>query len=444
MSDRLEEAVVAVLQDLTRSVQADEAFLSRLLETMAEPQHAVRRPRRWLPGASVAAVVVTLALVIAFLVHPSSHRPAPPVHSVPTRSLRATPTPTSTASPTPATPLQKCIVPLPNAWSDGWQGIPPPGSGAVGSFAGLTVLAMTGSGDVVTYSNVASAQAQGALVIVHPDGATRVLYSVPPIQVGQSTADIETAQTDGTWVVFDLVSNYIRTRIEAVKLDSGALLDIATAGPRTQLSVPQLLNGTAYWGELRDNVDAASAGHIYGEALASGARTNVAAGEVSNPTVLGGAVEWSGRNGAVQWLGTPHLPAGYPIIAKPYPLVQDGSSAAWTDWDETGARPLPTVMVHRPDDATPQTAYRGSSGDFDAAHQPRPFALIGTYLVYTDGERLLALDLGTGAAIQLTTFEPAVVRAAAANGTLAIDTAGSKGGSHLFLLPPAALPEPHC
>lgn len=447
MKDRVEVRVAAALQDLAGATRADDAVLARLLEAVAEPSVALsgvhRRQRIWPALVSIAAAVVTLAVVITFLARPSSHRPAPPVHSGPSRPAPVTPTATATTSPPQPQVLQRCVVPMPQAWLDRLQEIPPPAAGPVAAFAGLTVLAMTTSGDVITYSNAGDQHAAGALVLVHPDGTTRVLYSIPLPQVGQLASEIQTAQSDGTWVVFDLagLGDGVRTRIQALNMTSGAMVDITNAQGGAELFAPQLLDGTVYWGEVQPNDP--SSGRIYGYTLASGGRTTIDSGEVIGPTVLGGALEW-GRSGKPRWLGQPHLPAGYPVIVKPYPLVQDGPAAAWTDWDQSGRPPLPTVMVRRPSGATPQTAYRGPSPNFDAARQPRPFALTGNYLVYTDGTNLLALDLRTGAAIQIQPYEPGFVRAAAANGILAIDTFGSKGGSHLALLHPDDLPEPHC
>ena len=90
-------------------------------------------------------------------------------------------------------------------------------------------------------------------------------------------------------------------------------------------------------------------------------------------------------------------------------------------------------MIQLPDSA-PQIAFRGVSNDFDAAHQPRPLALIGHYLVYMDASNLLALDLRTHAAVVLSEFYPGFITAASANGTLAVDLLGSKGDGHLALL----------
>jgi hypothetical protein len=101
-------------------------------------------------------------------------------------------------------------------------------------------------------------------------------------------------------------------------------------------------------------------------------------------------------------------------------------------------------MVQTAGSAAPQVAFRGTHAPEDIAHQPTPFALIGNYLVYSDGTDLLALDLHTRAAIQLSEYIPSFIGAAASDGILAIDTFGSKGGGHLALLRPADLPEPHC
>ena len=442
MTDAAEELVRSALGELAGTTRTDEVVLARLLDAIAQPRQV---PRRWraLPAVvSVAATVVAVAVVITFLARPASHRPVPPAHSGAT-SQPVPVTPSATIS-APAQPVpQRCVVPMPQAWSERMQEIRPPAAGAVGSVAGLTVLAMTSSGEVIAYSNVADQQAEGALVLVHPDGTTRVLYSIPPPLIGQRAQQIATAQSDGSWVVFDLadLGGGVRTRIQAVNLKSGALVDITSAQPGIELSVPQLLNGTAYWGEWRPNDP--SGGRIEGYDLTTGRRSTIDSGEVIGPTVLGGALEWA-RSGSPQWLGTPQLPAGYPIIVKPYPLVQNGTLAAWTDWDQSGPHPLPTVMIQRVGEATARIAYRGTSADFDVAHQPRPFALSGNYLIYTDGANLLALDLATGAAIQIQAYQPGIDRAAAANGILAIDTAGAKGGSHLALLHPDDLPQPHC
>lgn len=386
-------------------------------------------------AAGVFALVITLLLV-----RPWSHRPTSSIHSGQRRQRLVTPT---TARAPVAEIVQGCVLQLPRTWTDAIQEVPTPAVGAVGASAGLTVLSMTPSGETIASSNVVDAHSDGALVLVRPNGATQVLYSVPAARIGHRLTQIESASTDGEWVVFDLVdSRGAPESIRAVNLRSKAVLEISRPPSGTEISDPHILHGTAYWGELQ--VNAPSDGHIYGYELRSARRMTVDSGAVVNPTVLGGALEWT-RNGSSKWLGTPHLPAAYPVIpVKPYPLVQNGSAAAWTDWDDSGARPLPTVVVKTANDARARIAYRGSRAQDDASRQPKPFALISSYLVYSDGADLLALDLKTGAALRLAAFVPGIVRASAANGVLAMDTLGSKGGAHLALLHPAGLPEPHC
>lgn len=439
MTDRLETRVADALNDLVAGTHADEEFVGRLLAATMDTPVDRRKQRTVWPALSTAATILAVALVVTLVVRPSSHRSTPQLHSG-----HITSAPVSPTKPPPVeAALQVCTVPMPDAWIRASKQVSGPADPAVASTTGLTVLTMTPAGDAITFSNVVDAQSDGALVLVQPDGATRVLYSLPPSQVGQRETAIKSAQTDGRWVVFDLVdSSGIRTSIRALNLVSRTVLDIWDARPATQISAPQLLNGSAYWGEV--GVNTPSAGHIYGYQLASGHRRTVDSGEVINPTVLGGALEWT-RGTSPQWLGTPHLPSGYPINAgKPYALAQQGTTAAWTDWDQSGADPLPTVMIQQGNNAVPRTAYRGTQAPDDAAHQPQPFALTGNYLIYTDGANLLALDLRTGAAIQIVPYDPDFVRAAAANGTLAINTLGAKGGSHLALLRPSDLPEPHC
>jgi len=447
MNSRGETAITEALVDLANATRTDQAVINRLLEVVAEPpQTNVRRQghRVWPLLVSSAAVVLGLGVVIALLLHPAPKQPSPPVNSSPTQSTAPAPRPTSTTSVSAASVLQRCVVPMPNSWIKAMTEVPPPPDGEVmGSDSGLTVLAMTPTGDAITYSNVMDQHSAGALVLVHPDGTTRTLYSLQ-FPLGQPMAQIQTAQTDGRWVVFDLgdFDGGKRSAIKAINLNSGATRDIAAVRAGMELSAPQVLNSTAYWSEV--STDGTSTGHVYGYGLSSGRRSTIDTGSIPQPpAVVGGALQWS-RGNATQWLGTPHLPADYPVIAKPYPLVQDGASAAWTDWDQSGTKPLPTVMIKRANQATAQIAYRGTNSDFDVQHQPRPFALTGAYLIYTDGADMLALNLDTGAAVQVQPYDPDFVRAAAAKGVLAIDTLGSKGGSHLALLRPADLPEPHC
>jgi len=438
MSDRLEVLVARTLDDVAQATRPDDAFVGRLLSALAPVPAARPRRRTWPAAVLVAAAVLVLALIIALLARPSSNHSAPPVHSGPPTVL-----PSVISTPGPQGVLQRCVVPLPGAWRAAMHEVRPPVAGAIASTDGLIVLAMTPAGDAITYSTVTDGSGQGALVLVHPNGATRTLYTVPPAQAGQPSSSIQTAQADRRWVVFDLVdSTGVRTGIRAVNLSSLAVAVLATAQPGRQLSAPQLLDGSAYWGELRPDVP--TGGHVYGRNLATGHRRPVDSGDVFGPTVLGGALEWA-RGQTAQWLGTPHLPSAYPVLpAKPYPLVQDGPAAAWTDWDQSGSRPFPTVMTAFPDDGSVRIAFRGTEAPEDVQHQPRPFALTGNYLVYSDGAALLVLDLRTGAAVELSRYEPGSVTAGASNGVLAFDALGAKGGGHLALLRPAGLPEPHC
>ncbi|MGN6608837.1 MAG: hypothetical protein ACTHMS_17730 [Jatrophihabitans sp.] len=360
-------------------------------------------PARWrrmaLPltvAAAVAAAAVGLSL--AGRGHDNS---APPV----TRSTVPVPTSTTVSSVPPRPPstaafpqAQRCDTADSTAWTAAMHGpeligIPP---GTV--MAGLVYLAgVDRRGDAIAVETTNP----GRLVTVRPDGTTTVLYTAPqqvdpstPVRIGDATAP------DGDWTAVSLIAGGgqgERSGIVAVNIRTRATRTVRAVGNFDLIvQTPFVAGGAVRWVEST-NVGV-SRGYAYD--LATGRRSDVSVASATPPS---GLEVRAGNLHAFQQSsgGRTHL------------LVQRGSE--------------PAVDV--------------ASTDSDGL--THLLALTDRFLLWSDVHGLHLLDLrsGAGTVLDQSTLDAG---AAAAAGTLAVNTESAKGGPLLGVAREADLPALHC
>jgi hypothetical protein len=438
MSTSLEGA----LRDMLRERAGDIAeFPSRLVQPdrleelpLGDPDSRTSdQHTRWLLAAAVALIVAVAGAIIGIR---QIGQHTPPAAPHPT-SLTGAPTAPTTA---PAYPgglhPAACSVALPSRWAralfvDG--AVQAPGSAAS---AGLPILAMTPSGDVVSSTDTVPQQ----LVVVRPDHSIVPLYTAPATVPGQGQVRIGDAVANARWVVFSLIlggGQGARGGIYAVSLAGHVVETVRSTalGTLPIVSEPDLLDGKVYWSE------AVSTGpmSVYAYDLATGARSTLDTGQVSPPVSVGGGLIWWHGSRLVEHI-RPTLPQGYTIQPSSTDvLLSDSGTYAWAA-QQGGQEVLQMSTAAHPD---PVTVFTASNRDAVLV----PLALTGPYLIWSAPEDITVLDTRTGATtalLQTGGMQQGFETAAAAHQVLALNNVGSKGGAQLMLATVSALPSLHC
>lgn len=454
----VQRQIASTLRDVASGTDADIELVERLIHTAraaagTQPGGAGRRPRRhrvvWIKPLLAAALVAAIAGCAAILLNLPRHQMPP---STATTTAPPTPTPSGSASTSAAVPVANgpfrpwtCTVPSPDRWAAAWSRfIRPPGAAPTDLTHGLSILDMSSTGAVLAFSTATPpGQSHGEVVLVRPDQSTRVLYRLPTTLAGQNTLRVTAGQLDTQWAVFAVTlggGQGTVGAIDAVNLSTGTgtvhVIRDASLGTLLQVSAPQLLNGHVYWSELSNT----GHGSVYDADLATGTRTTLDSGDVIDPQIVGGAVEW-GRNRTVVWHGTPTLPPGLQITpGKTVTLLRDGATFAWTQWTGTGTDQKQVLYMAKLGAAKPKAVYTPPTPDVI----PQLLALSGPYVIFDDTS-ITALDTRTGAATTIVTgSQPGSTTAAAAGGVIALNQIGAKGGTQLALAHTTDLPELRC
>lgn len=436
MSTTLETALRDMLQERAGDIEAVPARLTHLeRDADFEPDEEVldARPTRhsaWLLAAAVALVVAVAGAIIGIR-QLGSHdtRPATPNSPAPTT------TPTAPAHPGGLHPAA-CTVALPSQWAralfvDGAVEAPGPAASA-----GLPILAMTPSGDVVSSTNAVPRQ----LVLVRPDHSIVRLYTAPRTVPGQGTVRIGDAVANSRWVVFSLIlggGQGARGGIYAVSLASHAVETVRSTalGALPIVSEPVLLDSKVYWSEGMSTGPMS----VYAYDLATGARNTLDTGQVSPPVSVGRGLVWWHGSSLVEHV-RPTLPPGYTLQPSTADvLLSDGGTRAWAA--QQGGREV--LRMSTPAHPDPVTVF--TTTDSDAVLSP--LALSGPYLIWSGPGDITVLDTRTGATTALVRtggLQQGFETAAAAHQVLALNDVGSKGGAQLILTAVSALPGLHC
>lgn len=447
----LEQQITDSLSDVATATHADNTVIERLIRNAQAhnaPMDPPRRPAVWVRPVFAAAAVAAIAAGTVVLLNGTHHTTTPSTSTTTSTTATPAPSPSRSSLTTPKVEDRfhslSCTVPTPAGWDRAFSPIiRPPGTSSFDLTSGLSILGISSGGTVLASSDIAP---HGELVRVQPDGSTRVLYRLPATLAGQSTRHFGDGQIDNQWAVFDVIIGGGQGSvgaIDAVNLATGSLQVVraASLGTLAIVSAPQLLHGHVYWSE----VDNTGQGSVYDYNLSTQTRSTLDTGAVSSPQVIGGAVAWGrgakGPNGTLVWHGTPDLPPRFhaePGVSST--LLRDGTVYAWSGWQGTGATQQQVIYMATAGMNKPDVVYTPPPANGTATL----LALTGPYVIFTNNTAILALDTRTGAATTLVPSQQPFTTAAAANGIIALNVLGSKGGAQLVTLRTDALTELHC
>jgi hypothetical protein len=436
MTTEIEDRVRAALQAGAAAITDDAKAPAQVWDGGPATRSPARRLHRtrwaWLAAAACVAAVAALAVGLRGGGHsaPPATSQSPSISPSPSRTVPSDPNAIHPAS---------CAVTLPDAWQQAFTTgrVPSPGASQTTS-AGLPILAMTPSGDVVS----ATATVPQRLVLVRPDRSIQTLYTAPRTIPGQGDAEIAgQAQADSGWVVFGL-----DVRQGEASLDGIYAVDTKTRQVRTIrstdlgtlpiVSPPVLLGGRVYWSEGL-SVGPTS---MYQYDLASGVRTTLDTGQVITwPATVGGGLFWMNGSTTVEHVHAT-LPPGYVVHpTKANVLLQDGGTQAWVGSNGQRTALEMTTAEH----PTPMIAFTAPTSDTVLT----PLALARPYLIWSDANNITVLDTRTGATANLLPtggLHLGIDSAAAAGGTIALTQTGAKGGAQLSVVNSVDLPELRC
>lgn len=446
----IEETLAARLHDVTptppREVSVDD--VARRVQSMSKPEPVYRQ--RWVAALTAAAVVGAVAATVVVLRDHGSQDRVPPARptstvtrSVPTPSVtKPVPTPTPTPSVVNGFHAASCPASELDPFASALKPVPTTVTGGGYDLAGLPILSITSDGDVLAGTS-GDATIPARLDLIRPDGTRSTLYRASDVPLaGNDTVNVASAQGDARWIVFAVAvgppGQKDLRRLGVVNRTTGTVTTYRTlpANSATIMLPPVLYQGRAYWSE----VDSGGTGSVFSLDPSTGSTVTVDTGTgLGTPTMIGGGLYWQ-HDGHVRAYRPGTLPAGFPpSTAKFPPMASDGKNTVWATTADTNGQTSVELVLSTPDMTTPLVLTHSSTANILV-----PLAVGGSYVIWDDGQKLVALDTRTGATATVGDSTPGFSTIAIRAGTIAVNQTGSKGGAQLSISRLASLPKLTC